>query len=285
MTLERPPLLPELQHWMQAVLQHPFGVTAGAQAADSAFRPEVAEVITASSRQSSVERLGVYAQAYWARLLECLRAEFPAVLAAAGDEAFAGLAAGYLQTYPSQSKSLHQLGKDFSTYLAAARPPRANHAPDAADFLIDLAALERCYSEVFDAEGPEQSRPLDSQQLAERSPDDLSHHRLEFFPTVRLITLRFPCHEFASAIRHGGSAETPAGSKTHLVVYRTNYVVQRQPLANWQHILLSSLMSGTDNETGLHQAVVAEDWPQEAASAIRATFRNWTAAPLIRAVI
>ena len=77
-----------------------------------------------SKRRTSVERLEVYANAYYARLLECLRDEFPALLHAVGEEVFDGLAFGYLQAYPSTSYTLSNLSRNFARFLEETRPPR-----------------------------------------------------------------------------------------------------------------------------------------------------------------
>ncbi|MBL9083468.1 MAG: putative DNA-binding domain-containing protein, partial [Planctomycetales bacterium] len=99
------PHLAQLQRWFQAVITHPGGVHEGAASAEgvAALVAEIGEVAEPSSRQSAEERMAVYAQAYWARLLECLREEFPIVRATAGEEAFDMLVVGYLATFPSRS--------------------------------------------------------------------------------------------------------------------------------------------------------------------------------------
>src|SRR5688572_16099648 len=100
--------LDQVQRWMQAVIVHPQGVEAGIRAAAAREHIDVApeameQVVGPSRRQTSLERLEIYANAYYARLLECLREEFPALAHAVGEEAFGNFAFGYLQTYPSQS--------------------------------------------------------------------------------------------------------------------------------------------------------------------------------------
>ena len=119
---------------------------------------QVEDVVDPSKRRTSIERLEVYANAYYARLLECLRDEFPALFHALGEEVFDGLAFGYLQFYPSRSYTLSDLSRQFAEYLEETRPrddDDANGSPSWPDFMIDLARLERCYSEVFDGPGAE----------------------------------------------------------------------------------------------------------------------------------
>ena len=70
-------------------------------------------MIERSSHQTSVERLEIYAGAYYARLLECLRAEYPIMAEAMGTELFDEFAVEYLQRYPSHSYTLNDLGGQF----------------------------------------------------------------------------------------------------------------------------------------------------------------------------
>ncbi len=165
-----PRSLDQLQRWMQSVITHPAGIEAGV-ASDSSRgvidlgARRLDEVVLPSQRLSSADRLRVYGNAYFARLLECLRAEFPAMVQALGHEAFDGLAFGYLLEHPSHSDTLTHLAAKLPEYLEQTRPPREplesgadsnpEATPDFADFLIDLARLERTYGEVFDGAGPE----------------------------------------------------------------------------------------------------------------------------------
>src|SRR5579862_7702349 len=129
MTADRRDLrrLDQIQRWMQAVITHPDGVEAGIDS--DAARTEVdvtsdrvEEMIEPSQRRTGIERLEVYANAYYARLLECLREEFPALLHAVGEEVFDGLTFGYLQAYPSTSYTLAELSGRFPRFLEETRP-------------------------------------------------------------------------------------------------------------------------------------------------------------------
>ncbi len=157
--------LNNVQRWMQSVITHPAGVAAGL--ADPATQSHlelppdaVEQIIEPSRHQSSVERLSVYADAYYARLIECMQAEFPIFRQTVGDDVFSGFAVEYLQRYPSQSYTLGELGKKFVEYLNETRPSSSDSAVDFSDFLVDLAQLERTISKVFDGPGCEDSTPL-----------------------------------------------------------------------------------------------------------------------------
>src|SRR5277367_6695599 len=64
-----------------------------------------ARFIKPNDRLSSVERLEIYNQQYWYRLLDSLREDFPGLHAVLGDR-FADLCVAYLDKYASNSFTL-----------------------------------------------------------------------------------------------------------------------------------------------------------------------------------
>src|SRR5260221_14393035 len=140
--------LGQIQRWMQATIMHPVGVAEGAASEPARSQIDVGPdgletVVTRSRAQTALERLEVYSHAYYARLLECLREEFPVLKHALGEEVFDAFAVGYLQQYPSRSYTLFRLSENFPRYLAETRPDGNGAYADWPDFLIDLATLEQ----------------------------------------------------------------------------------------------------------------------------------------------
>jgi len=95
--------LATIQAWMQSVIMNRAGVIDGIASVDARSHIDVSpaqieSVIERSSQQTSVERLEIYSGAYYARLLECLRAEYPIMAEAMGKELFDEFAVEYLPT-------------------------------------------------------------------------------------------------------------------------------------------------------------------------------------------
>lgn len=281
---ENPTDLTSIQRWMQSVIMHPEGVEAGIDAPASRNLIDVAtgqvdRVICRSAAQSSIERLHVYANAYYARLLEVLASEYPALVHALGAELFQEFAFGYLQEHPSHSYTLSDLSTHFPEHLATTRPARDSTDPDWADFLIDLAMLERTYSEVFDGPGVENSTLLSSEQLGRIAPDQWPGMKLIPVPCLRLLALRFEVHEYVTAVRRQEEPELPAPSPTWLVITRRNYVVRRVAVQEAEFSALTALLAGEAVVDALAAAErrwrgPSEDLPQE----VRRWFRDWAAA-------
>lgn len=273
--------LDRLQRWMQYVITHPEGIEAGMAAERARQQLDVAAdqigaVILPSQQLSSLDRLAVYANAYFARLLECLREEFPALQHALGEEVFDGFAFRYLQCYPSQSYTLSELGRNFSRHLEETRPPRTDDGTDWADFLIDLATLERLYAEVFDGPGIESCGVLRNETLAAISPEQWPDCQLVPAPCLRLPSLRFPAHEYIEAVRRGESPTIPAPAATHLVVTRREFVIRRFTVGDDEQALLALLVDGKTIGEAVQVAAARSIDPARLGSQLRDWFARWS---------
>jgi hypothetical protein len=271
--------LANLQRWMQTVITHPDGVPAGlasdeARSAIDAAPADVEQIVSRSAALTSVQRLEVYANAYYARLVECLEAEFPVLAAALGGDAFAGFALEYLIRHPSRSYTLARLGENFARDLEETRPPRAGDAPDWADFLIDLARLEWTFSQVFDGPGVEGQRLLDVEKLRAVPTDRWSDSRLVCVPCLRLESFRFPVSAYYSATRRSERPDPPAPAATYLAVNRRNFVVRRHDLTKPQFELLTALRGG--DTVGAAIATIASA-AQTAFDSFAAQLHDWFA--------
>jgi hypothetical protein len=286
--------LDQIQRWMQSVIMHPQGLTAGiesdaARAEIDITANELESVIGRSRALGSLERLEVYGNAYFARLLECLREEFSAVAHAVGEETFDSFSFEYLHTYPSRSYTLGVLGAKFPDFLEETRPPRDpedGDGPDWADFLIDLARLERLYSDVFDGPGIEDIPALTADDFRVIPPDAWPQARLVPAPCFRLIALRFPAHEYISAMREDREPEIPAAEPTWLALTRRNYVVRRIPVTEVQYELLSALGEGAPVGEAIERVAESqEDLDMEQfAGELQEWFREWSSARLFNRI-
>lgn len=262
--------LARLQHWMlEAVTQ---------SATDDASPIE--SVLTSSATQTAAERLAVYQHAYFARLLECLAAEFPGVQAVLGNEAFESVVAAYLQRYPSASYTLGKLGERFPLALQELRPARDTAEPDFFEGVIDLARYERLLTEVFDAAGPEAVPPSIPLPFA-GDPSSLS---VRFYPCVRTLTVAFPVHEFITARRHDEHAAFPAARPVALVLSRRDYVVRRWEVPLWQLALIDTLQTGLPLGVALERVAAVHQPPENWEQALQQAFARWAEWQLIAAV-
>src|SRR5262245_52698034 len=101
-----------LQLWMQAVITDPQGVESGSRndEARAALGAELEQVFLPSHELTSAERVGVYAEMYFLRLVEVLVDEFPGLVALLGREEAERLFRDYVCAHPSRHFSLNRLG-------------------------------------------------------------------------------------------------------------------------------------------------------------------------------
>lgn len=242
-----------MQRWFHAVVTHPDGVADGV--ASSAARsvmdvsPDHLEsLITPSSKLRAADRLAVYANAYYSRLIECLGDVYPLTRRVVEEDAFADFAVDYLQTFPSKTYTLHSLGERFPDYLQTVRPERAEPgAPDWADFVIDLARLEWAIYVVFDGPGVEACPPFPADALLEVPPQRWPDLRLQPAPCLQLLKMSFPVNEFFSAARATPPPATPPipeATESFLALSRRDFIVRRFSLSSLEYEVLSRLVAG-----------------------------------------
>ncbi len=276
--------LKRLQGWMQSSLAHPLGVSEGvdsdlARAQIDVGAEDLERVLTASTTQTALERLGIYSYAYHARLIDCLRELFPVLEKTLGAELFGDFAVGYLERYPSRSYTLFALGQHFARYLEETRPHREDQVPDSPawpDFLIELATLEHVFNEVFDGPGTERQSASLGDALAELAPEQILNSRIVLNPSLRLLTFQFPVHEYWSRMRREVETDIPAPVETCLAVFRHEYIVrhcelsdaglqllrlfqQRETLAKAMEVVLDAHASA-DEALPMHMHVTFRDW-------------------------
>ena len=292
-----PRSLDAVQRWFQAVITHPDGVETGAESEEAQRlirlkRGELEAVIGRSRNLTAAERIGIYANAYYARLLECLAAYFPMLQKTLGQEIFEGFAFEYLQKYPSQSYTLDRLGENFARFLEETRPePEEGEEPGALgwpDFLIDLAELEWAVNRVFDGPGVEGKPLLTADSLQSFPAERFAESHLVPVPCLRLLTFRFPVNPYYTAIRRAEEGEEvpiPDPGPEHLALTRRDFVVRRYPLNPAQHVLLEKILAGAPVGEALAAAAEASHLEDDVLAAqLQSWFRLWVAEGFFRTI-
>lgn len=134
-------------------------------------------------------RLEIYASAYFERLCEALRADFPATamaldLGAKKGGGFARCIAGYLMAHPPRGTSISEAGRELADYLG--RQERIK------PWVKELAHLEWSVLESFYAA---EGAIVTPKELAGIGAQQWSRIRLELAPSVRLHVLSYPVDE------------------------------------------------------------------------------------------
>ncbi len=283
-----------IQQWMQAVITHPGGIVSGiespaARGEIDVSLADVESVILPSLAVSSVERLAIYGNAYFARLLECMRELFPALTDVLSEEVFDSFAFSYLQQYPSRSYTLDRLADHFVEFLEDTRPELdeltacdphdRDAAPDASwpDFIIDLARLEWTINQVFDGPGVERESPLTPEQLASLPAEQWPSVRLQPAVCLRLLSFRYPVNDFYTSFRGGNDPSLPYPQASYLALTRRDYVVRRFELSRPQFELLSAIVAGQPLGDAIAGCAAPETDIETLAASLQNWFRVWSA--------
>jgi hypothetical protein len=164
--------LRELQQRLRRVFTEPRGV----QAAVDAY-PDVLDSIVDAAPLDAVNRLGVYSEAYFLRILDSLETDFPATRRALGAEAFQQLAADYLQKHPSSSPNISDIGEHLSTFSQT--HPVIQSLP----FISELIDLEWSVLQILYTD---RLPDIDAAAVQNLPADAWPQARLTLDPTVRL---------------------------------------------------------------------------------------------------
>lgn len=246
-----------VQHWMKTVVVERGDLREKLEAAAQRLGLRLEDVVAESRGISAHERIAVYTGGYVLRLLECMRADFPALRGFVGDSVFDAFAKAYVITMPPDSHSLYDLGANFPRFLEETKP--ANWALDAGvsvmlDLPPELARLERARAEVLRARGTEDDPPA----ADELSPFEVfcEDRILQVTPCLRLVEMKFPLVEFLKSSDMGERIEPPAPQASFVAVGRSNYRVHVEEISDWQFAFLKACERPTSNYQAVQVAAL-----------------------------
>jgi hypothetical protein len=222
------PPLAELQQAFAGFLRSPPG-QAPAPMLPAAIREQGASVD---------ERLAVYKNNVYARLIDALAATYPAVERLVGAEFFRYAAIEYISHDAPRSASLIAYGSFFPQFLA-------RFAPSASvPYLADVAALEWHYLEAYHAE---EATPACAAMFANALAEPATAPDLRLHPSARLMHSRFPVSRIWEL---NVQPEAPtgnhqiAGEAEWLLIVRPQAVVEVRRIAHGAFAALRAIDKG-----------------------------------------
>lgn len=219
--------LAQIQNWMQsALLRH--------DSQTEAENPE--NYVNESSRLSAAQHLQIYRRSYAARLRECMKNQFSALVFALGEELFQMFADQYLDAHPSASYTLNKLGEKFPAFLEESRPDAAQAEKEEwIDFIVELARFEYELSVTFDEYAEEEFSLAD-----DSAPDE----KLKPVPVFRLFRHRHPVCRYYLDVVNKKSPELPFEEESFCVVTRNNYRLSLLEIKPAQYYFLERIVKG-----------------------------------------
>jgi hypothetical protein len=237
----RAPALAASQRRFYRLVTARDGVRAALAAEGDGTGASLAALLRGDARAGAVRRLEVYANAYFERIHDCLREDFPALAAALGPAAFHDLATAYLAAHPPSHFSLRRAGARLPSFLASAAAEAA-WFEERWPWAADLAALEWALVGVFDAAGAELAT---REALAASPPEAWDALELALQPAVSLLGLAWPAHAIRRA--HDAGEAPPHDlerAPVWVLVYRREERVLFRALDPLEASLVARLRAG-----------------------------------------
>ena len=245
-----PKRLAHIQRWFGAAITQSMGSEI----------PSAATYITQSTNLTPDERMQLYNQSYWLRLLAALHEEYPFLSRLFGKEAFDDeIGTGYLTAYPPTHWSLNLLGKDLLTYLE-----KTYLAPDR--WLVLKAAeidwaCQHCFFAV--------SRPeIDLSTYDDKKAEELLDAPLQLQSYVRLVEAPGHFMHYREAFlqqehEYWLENDFPQLEKDktyYFILYRNNRLnMQWDSLEPTEYKLLSLIQSGMTIDQALEHVEECEE--------------------------
>lgn len=252
------------------------------------MRGEAKQFIKPNDRLSSFERLEIYNQQYWFRVLDAFAEDFPGLRAIVGARRFEQLSLAYLTECPSRSYTLRNLGSRLFAWLRA----HPEWIQPQERLALDMVRLEWAHVEAFDAADEPVVGPED---LLEVTP--ATH--LSVQPHLRLLQLAYPVDDLLLAVKEDSDQQSNAASnagsyrrkqhpavkkmqrlnpeRLYVVVHRHQYSVWYRRLTPEAFRMLRSLQQGNPLGVALDQALRGSRLREsELAEQLQLWFEEWS---------
>jgi hypothetical protein len=203
-------------------------------ARDPAIAP-LCSWIRTDSEEAAVQRLDVYANMYFFRLLGVLADDYPDLARLLGDAHFHNLVTDYLAACPSQDPSIRHVGARLADFLAG--HDLGHRFPGAPD----LARLEWERGLAFDAAD---AGELSAADLAAVPPERWGGLRLALSPSFRILELDTPAHTLWQALERGEEPPAMQPAASEILVWRRGFSVYHRPAEREEAALLRRIQAG-----------------------------------------
>ncbi|MBV8070708.1 MAG: putative DNA-binding domain-containing protein [Acidobacteriaceae bacterium] len=246
---------------------------------------EAEALVKPNSRLSSLERLEIYNQQYWFRILSCFAEDFPGLRAVVGRARFERLMRAYLAECPSRSFTLRNLGAQLEAWLR--RNPEWIRAAER--LALDMVRLEWAHIEAFDSACEPALTPAELER-------GLAGGRLNLQPYIRLLELRYAVDDLLIEVHNREHSEDtssnaaqdrltrsrvrsyakPLPGAVYLAVHRSDDSVYYKRLEPVAYQILEAIGAGRSLTEALDALVAqSEGRGPDMISSVQQWFANW----------
>lgn len=257
--------LARLQSLLYRLITAPSGVDEGIRAEKGFGEDDLNALIRSDDRLVAHERVEIYADAYFYRLLDVFAEDFPATRRVLGDTHFHNLITGYLIDYPPTEPSVMEAGRNLPDFI------RTHPLADSFQFIGDLATLERALVEIFHAAD---ASPLTAVELSAIPVEEWPALALRRHPASRLVQADWQVTEIMRAIERGESWESPSARTVNILVSRRGGKVFYRELEA-DEVAAMRLAENGATFAALCEVVAGETSEPDPAARIRTLLNGW----------
>lgn len=274
-----PETLQYTQEWFAGIITSHLGADSQIQEiAPSGMyvAEEAGQYIVPSETLKPHQRMQIYNQQYWWRLIKAMHENFPLVTRLFGYHAFNDtIAIPYLLKYPPNTWTLNQLGERLPKWV------EEEYREADSRLIQDSVNLDWAFTSSFLAP---QNTPLDLTLLIKDNPDNLLSCKFYLQPHIELFKWEYDLMEFREAflekdVEYWTENDFPAmakGKTYHFVLYRTlTNNIHWKEITNGEYALLSILKQGSSIEAACDFLEAQADLYEQAVTNLQGWLQDW----------
>jgi len=256
-----------LQSWFSETISRPLvdGKINPNGTQRSTMEEESAYVVLPNVFLQPSERIEIYNQQYWYRLLTVMQEEYPCVRHLLGIEEFNGLIEEYLTLFPSSSFSLNQLGEQFVHFL------ESHYSFDDDPTILEAAIYETALSKSFEAK---HKPSLNPNLLSKAEQEQLPNVLLKLQDSIFVYELHYHFEAYRLAVENDKDETIfpDLEEKHHFkVIFQHEHTVFQKDISSDEFYLLQAFKRGAS----ITEALKNEHLSTEIADHIHEWFANW----------
>ena len=227
-------------------------------------------VLLAALQEGSIAaaaQLGIYQNAYGARLNEALLSNYPALHLLLGDRDFGKLCDDYLRQHPPTQASIRWFGDAMAAFLEQTAPYSA------VPTIAELARFEWALRHTVDAADCER---VTAQALKDIALQRWGELHFTLHPSVTILDLQWNAPQVWRALTDGEDAPAPQPGAKHWIVHRQPDMVSGwRSVGDVEQAALQCLVDG-GNFADVCAAIAAGlPDPQDGAATAAGLLRTW----------
>ena len=170
------------------------------------------QIVTQGS-VNTLTRIGIYQNAYYLRLKECIETDHEILGYYLGDDLFDEMVLGFIKAHPSQYTSLRNFCDQLPEFLAQTMPFKEH------PIIAELARFERHLLTAFDAAD---AKTINMENLKQIPPENWPELTFRLHPSVQRFKANYNSIETWQSLKQQQSPPQPEATKNNWLIWRNH---------------------------------------------------------------